>query len=187
MVGEIPSLLTKPPSLEVPDNLDLNNSIQMPNIPQGLAPLPSDAFEEVEPLDTAILEAVDLGENSEDNFNSDLNNLKVEESSKDDTIEKDGWIYKRFVPAPTTKVKRDPLGYRLPKPDYYGERNPYRYDDSQVYEPNNPYQVPNDSNHELDKDDETKEKEYIEFENYNFIPTDIWVQGNTNDYRAEEE
>jgi hypothetical protein len=49
---------------------------------------------------------------------------------------------RRFIPSPTPRIRRDPLGYRLPKPYDYGERNPYRYDDTQIHDPNNPNPYP---------------------------------------------
>lgn len=73
--------------------------------------------------------------------NNYQNNFNIE---YDDDIpqEDDNEIYIPQRNNPARRRRVDPLGNRIPKPFNYGERNPYRLDDSQIYDPNNPYPIP---------------------------------------------
>lgn len=72
--------------------------------------------------------------NPQNNFNIEYDDEVPQEDDEE------GYIPQRN--NPTRRRRVDPLGNRIPKPFNYGERNPYRLDDSQIYDPNNPYPIP---------------------------------------------
>jgi len=207
-VGQVTGLLKTKYQDLVPAGDSLNTLAQPPvAMPPIDLPQLDDIPEDIESLDTGDFDQVKSKrsrrrrsqiEEGED-YNPDTHEGNQSKIS-DGRVDEDGWVHKPFVPSPTPRVQRDPLGARLPRPNDYGERNPYRYDDSQVYDPNNPYKIPDDGRKQEEErvsreeredspmdPEPTPEQPIYQPEGFNFIPTDIWTDINVGGINNGEE